>query len=89
MKIIHKIAKKRRDLIPPIQKLHVKMIWSGRQAHRAQIKKGVSEILGEWGRLGYFVPVVRHARFGFNWVRGLCMKDHLSTARAFTDSIDH
>ena len=81
------VARKRRDLVPPISRVKCSLYWTGASSDQTLVKKAMMSLIAQWRRSGQFIPVLRHARFSFCWARSPTLRELLSTAKCFTESV--
>ena len=84
MQLLRLIARKRRDLVWPISTVRFSLAWTGSTSDKLLIRRAVLKLISQWRASGYFVPVLRHARFAFSWSRTPAIREVLSTSSTFT-----
>ena len=85
--LLRLISRYRRDLVPPISLVHASLIWTGVSAHKPMVKRTFLSAISQWRSSGYFLPILRHAKFLFTWKRTSSLCDVLSTSKQFMGTL--
>ena len=83
LSILRRVATKRRDLLPPIARLQASAIWMGTKRSAIIVRHSFCNLLQQWRDAGYWLPVLRHARFAFSTTRTPSVRDKLVNTDTF------